>query len=67
MFLRIAGVQRTEQSGIRGVKRLFDPNIIIYYFLKKANYFLERGFEAALHTQCHDAGVKRHRYRRLFE
>ncbi|NBI69516.1 hypothetical protein D3Z50_00225 [Clostridiaceae bacterium] len=28
MFLRIAGVQRTEQSGIRGVKRPFDPNII---------------------------------------
>ena len=28
MFLRIAGVQSTEQSGIRGGKTPFDPNII---------------------------------------
>jgi hypothetical protein len=28
MFLRIAGVQSTEQSGIRGVKTPFDPNIM---------------------------------------
>ena len=25
IFLRIVGVQSTEQSGIRGVKILFDP------------------------------------------
>ena len=28
MFLRIARVRSTEQSGIRGVKIPFDPNII---------------------------------------
>ena len=28
MFLRIAGAQSAEQSGIRGVKRPFDPNIM---------------------------------------
>jgi hypothetical protein len=28
MFLGIAGVQSTEQSGIRGAKRPFDPNIM---------------------------------------
>lgn len=29
MFLRIAGAHHVEQSGIKGVKILFDPNIII--------------------------------------
>ena len=29
MFLMIAGVRSTEQSGIIGVKIPFDPNIII--------------------------------------
>ena len=28
MFLRIAGAHGAEQSGITGVKRPFDPNII---------------------------------------
>ncbi len=28
MFLRIAGAQSAEQSGIKGVKRPFDPNIM---------------------------------------
>ena len=30
MFLMIAGVRSTEQSGIIGVKIPFDPNIIFY-------------------------------------
>ena len=29
MFLRIAGAHRAEQSGIKGVKIPFDPNIRI--------------------------------------
>ncbi len=28
MFLRIVGAHRAEQSGIKGVKIPFDPNII---------------------------------------
>lgn len=28
MFWRIVGVRSTEQSGIKGVKIFFDPNII---------------------------------------
>lgn len=28
MFLKIAGAQSAEQSGIKGVKKFFDPNII---------------------------------------
>ena len=31
MFLRIAGAQSAEQSGIKGVKRPFDPDIMSYY------------------------------------
>ena len=33
MFLRIVRVRRTEQSGIKGVKIPFDPNIL--YYVKK--------------------------------
>ena len=32
MFLRIAEAQSAEQSGIKGGKKPFDPNIIIYPF-----------------------------------
>ena len=35
MFLRIARVQSTKQSGIIGGKIPFDPNIIIYYCYEK--------------------------------
>ena len=31
MFLRIVRVRSTEQSGIKGVKIPFDPNVIIIY------------------------------------
>ena len=33
MFLRIVRVRSTEQSGIKGVKIPFDPNIL--YYIKK--------------------------------
>ncbi len=29
MFLKIVGARSAEQSGIKGVKKPFDPNIII--------------------------------------
>ncbi len=32
MFLRIAEAQSAEQSGIKGVKRPFDPNIMSFSF-----------------------------------
>ena len=41
MFLRIAGAQSTEQSGIKGAKRPFDPDImtlaqkLLYTFSKQ--------------------------------
>ena len=34
MFLRIARVQSTQQSGIKGVKILFDPNIMSIIIVK---------------------------------
>ena len=35
MVLKIAGAYSAEQSGIKGVKILFDPNIIMYKKYKK--------------------------------
>ena len=34
MFLRIVRVRSTEQSGIKGVKILFDPNIMSIIIVK---------------------------------
>ena len=31
MFLRLVRARSAEQSGIKGVKRPFDPNIISFY------------------------------------
>ena len=32
MFLKIVGARSAEQSGIKGVKKPFDPNIILKCF-----------------------------------
>ena len=42
MFLRIVRVRSTEQSGIKGVKILFDPNIIDMQYNKKPGWFFKR-------------------------
>ena len=46
MFLRIAGVRSTEQSGIKGVKIPFDPNIIFIVvalrLFNKIDVFLQK-------------------------
>ncbi len=49
MFLRIAGAQSAEQSGIRGVKRPFDPNIITLE-LNRIKYNFKNFNEMNLHT-----------------
>ena len=41
MFLRIVRVRSTEQSGIKGVKILFDPNIIDMQYNKKPGWFFK--------------------------
>ncbi len=42
MFLRIAGVRSTEQSGIRGGKIPFDPNIFVTHDFTEAQFLAER-------------------------
>ena len=37
MFLRIVIVRSTEQSGIKGVKIPFDPNIMTFTMRKRKN------------------------------
>jgi len=46
MFLKIAGAYSAEQSGIRGVKMPFDPNIFMNYTAKiKKMHLIEKNYQ----------------------